>query len=317
LSFPLLYEIFISPLHIPDVRPATGFHLTDSSRSKYDIVRDTLGDAYTDGDHDVRNAGADRLQMIALRPNMRTQTHSTAMAPYLRIAVAVAALAAVAVNTLLVTAANAQNAHDQQLAWCTGDDVGRKIAGCSALIDSGQQTPETLAIAHLNRGKALDDNGQIDTAIQDYDQAIKNNPQSAEALYRRGAALEKKGDFDRAITDLDSSLKLDPKNAKAFAARGQAHSRKKEFPLAIADYTQSITLDSTDAVTLSLRAYAYDQNAQYDLALQDCEQALKLDSDNALAYYARGLAKQKKGDKSGAKADIAKAKQLDPKVDQQ
>jgi hypothetical protein len=29
------------------------------------------------------------------------------------------------------------------------------------------------------------------------------------------------------------------------------------------------------------------------------------------------LSKQKKGDKSGGKADIAKAKQLDPKVDQQ
>ena len=194
----------------------------------------------------------------------------------IRTSVAVA-IAAVAVGTLLPTAAIAQSAHDQNLAWCTGDDVGRKIAGCSALIESGHEPPETLAIAYLNRGNALDDNGQTDMAIQDYDQAIKNNPQSAEALYRRGAALEKKGDFDRAIADLDSSLKLDPKNAKAFAARGRAHSHKKEFALAIPDYTQSITLDSNDAATLSLRAYAYDQNAQYDPALQDCDQALKLD----------------------------------------
>jgi tetratricopeptide (TPR) repeat protein len=281
------------------------------------MFRDERGDAYTDGDHNTQNASARGVQVITPRVNKRTGTRPTAAALYLRVAVALAALAFVAISTLLAGPAKVQSAQNQNLAWCTGDDVGRKIAGCSALIEVGQQTPEILAIAYLNRGNALDDNGQIDMAIQDYDQAIKNNPQSAEALYRRGAALETKGEFDRAIADLDNSLKLDPKNASALAARGHAHSHKKEFALAIADYTQSITLDSNVAATFSFRAYAYVQNAQYDLALQDCEQALKLDSDNALAYYARGLAKQKKGDKSGAKADIAKAKQLDPKVDQQ
>jgi tetratricopeptide (TPR) repeat protein len=283
------------------------------------MVRNAKGDSDTDGERKSRNAGAGMPQLIAPQLNKQTHQPGTAAVLFLRVSTSVALVtfALISATVLLANSAKAQGAQNQNLTWCTGDDVGRKIAGCSALIETSQQTPEILAIAYLNRGNALADNGQIDIAIQDYDQAIKNNPQSAEALYRRGAALEKKGEFDRAIADLDTSLKLDPKNAKAFTARGQAHSHKKEFALAIADYTQSITLDSTDAVVFSLRAYAYDQTAQYDLALQDCEQALKLDSDNALAYYARGLAKQKKGDKSGAKADIAKAKQLDPKVDQQ
>jgi tetratricopeptide (TPR) repeat protein len=72
------------------------------------------------------------------------------------------------------------------------------------------------------------------------------------------------------------------------------------------------------ARTFRLRASAYREKAQYDLAIQDCDQAIKFDPDDAaVAYYVRGLSKQKKGDKSGGKADIAKAKQLDPKVDQQ
>lgn len=184
-------------------------------------------------------------------------------------------------STLLAGTARAQS-RDRNLERCTGDDIQLRIIGCSALINSGQETPETLAIAYLNRGNALADNGQFDVALLDYDQAIKNNPLSAEAFYRRGIANEQQGQFDRAIADYDNTLKLDPKNAKAFANRGYAHSHKKEFDGAIEDYTQ----------------------------------AIKLDPDDAVAYYVRGLSKQKKGDKSGSKADIAKAKQLDPKVDQ-
>ena len=71
-------------------------------------------------------------------------------------------------------AAKAQNTHDEYLSWCRGADIDRKMLGCSALINSGQETPETLAIAYLNRGNALADNGQIDLAIQEYDQSLKN-----------------------------------------------------------------------------------------------------------------------------------------------
>jgi tetratricopeptide (TPR) repeat protein len=219
--------------------------------------------------------------------------------------------------TLLAGAARAQSTHDEYMTWCTGGDLERKMLGCSALINSGQETPETLAIAYLNRGNALVDNGQIDVAIQEYGESLKNNPLSAEAFGRRGIALELKAEFDSAVGDCDNALKLDPKNAKAFVCRGYSRSHKKEFDGAIDDYSQAIKLNPDYAWTFRLRASAYREKAQYDLAIQDCDQAIKLDPDNAaVAYYVRGLSKQKKGDKSGAKADIATAKQLDPKVDQ-
>jgi tetratricopeptide (TPR) repeat protein len=229
----------------------------------------------------------------------------------------VCAILLIAATSLAGSSARAQSTHDEYLAWCTGSVVERKMLGCTALINSGQETPETLAIAYLNRGNALVENGQIDVAINEYDQSLKNNPLSAEAFARRGIALELKAEFDRASGDCDNALKLDPKNAKAFTCRGYSHSHKKEFDGAIEDYSQAIKLDPNDAWTLRLRASAYREKAQYDLAIQDCDQAIKLDPDNAaVAYYVRGLSKQKKGDKSGAKADIATAKQLDPKVDQ-
>jgi tetratricopeptide (TPR) repeat protein len=300
-----LYEILIPSLHIPYALSATISRLTDSFHTKYEIGGYDRGDAYTDGDYDARNPSASGLRVTSPRPKTRAGMHGRALAVFL------------AAGTLLAGGARAQSVRDQNLALCKGDDVGRKMFGCTALIESGQETPETLAIVFLNRGNALAKNGQFDIAIRDYDQAIKDNPQSAEAFWRRGFALEQKGEFDRAIADYDNALKLDPNNANAFANRGHAHSHKKEFDPAIEDLTQAIKLHANDARTYGLRANAYREKAQYDLAIQDCEQAIKLDPDDAYAYYVRGLARQKRGDKSGGKADIAKAKLLDPKVDQE
>jgi Flp pilus assembly protein TadD len=58
-----------------------------------------------------------------------------------------------------------------------------------------------------------------------------------------------------------------------------------------------------------------DQNVD-DRAIEDCDQAMKLDPKDANPYYNRGLVKLKKGDKAGGDADIAKARQLNPKVGQ-
>jgi tetratricopeptide (TPR) repeat protein len=54
---------------------------------------------------------------------------------------------------------------------------------------------------------ALKDRGR---AIQNYDQSIKLNPNSAPAFDSRGDAYHTKGDYDRAIQDYDRAIKLRP-----------------------------------------------------------------------------------------------------------
>src|SRR5215831_21366809 len=56
----------------------------------------------------------------------------------------------------------------------TSPDI--QIDGCSALIDSGEQTPQALVIAYNNRGNAYTTKGEYDRAVQDYDQSIKLDP---------------------------------------------------------------------------------------------------------------------------------------------
>lgn len=111
---------------------------------------------------------------------------------------------------------------DQQWAWCRDDDSERLIRACTAVIRSGRQTPENLARAFFNRGRAWADQGQYDRAIPDFDQAIRLDPEYPDAFNNRGVAYSGKGQYERAIVDFDQAIRLDPNYAIAIYNRGLA-----------------------------------------------------------------------------------------------
>jgi lipoprotein NlpI len=53
-----------------------------------------------------------------------------------------------------------------------------------------------------------------DRAIQDYDQAIRLNPNYALALNNRAAAYRNKKDYERALADYEAAAQIDPKGAR-------------------------------------------------------------------------------------------------------
>src|ERR1700733_5844397 len=122
---------------------------------------------------------------------------------------------------------------------CKSDDPDRSIAGCSALIQSGQETGINLARAFNYRGAAGVRKGEYDQAIQDFDQALKLNPNSAEAFYNRGRTYARKGDDSHAILDYDQALRLNPSLANAFYGRGIANTNKGDYDHAVQDYDQA------------------------------------------------------------------------------
>ena len=159
----------------------------------------------------------------------------------------------VLVTLLGVSASLPAQTQDDNASRCGGSDTDQSIAGCTALIQSGQLSGASLAIAYTNRGNAYDDKGAYDQAIQDYTKAIQVNPSYATAYYNRGDAYNNKGEYDQAIQDFNQALRLNPSLALAF----------------------------------SDRAYAYEHKGEYEQAIQDDSQALKLNPSNAAAFNAR------------------------------
>ena len=63
-------------------------------------------------------------------------------------------------------------------------------------------------MSYLNRGNARYDLGDKQAAIQDYNQALKINPNNADAYYNRGNAYATLGDKFQAISDFQQAAKI-------------------------------------------------------------------------------------------------------------
>jgi tetratricopeptide (TPR) repeat protein len=154
----------------------------------------------------------------------------------------------------------------------TSPDI--QIDGCSALIDSGEQTPQALVIAYNNRGNAYTTKGEYDRAVQDYDQSIKLDPGYARAFNNRGVAYQKKGEYDRAISDFDEAIKLDPNYASALANRAETYLGKGDYERAVRDFDEAIRVKPTLEALWNGRCWTKAIIGELQAALTDCNEAL-------------------------------------------
>jgi lipoprotein NlpI len=183
-----------------------------------------------------------------------------------------------AVVTLLFSAPVSGQARDENWKQCSPDDVSPalRIRACTAIIQSGRETPRNLAIAFYNR------------AIADYDRAIQLHPSDAQAFNNRGVAYRAKGENERAIADYDEAIRLNPSFATASYNRGIVYRTKGDNDRAIADYDQAIRLNPSDAEVFNNRGFAYRAKGDNDRARADYDQAIRLNPSFALAFRNRG-----------------------------
>jgi tetratricopeptide (TPR) repeat protein len=98
---------------------------------------------------------------------------------------------------------------------CKGNDPDHSIAACTRIIQGRGETAKNSAIARRYRGLAYQRKDDLDRAIADYGEAIRLDPEYAEAYYGRGLTYRNKGDLERAIADYSEAIRLDPKLAAA------------------------------------------------------------------------------------------------------
>jgi tetratricopeptide (TPR) repeat protein len=121
------------------------------------------------------------------------------------------------------------------------------IADFTAALDS--KTDD--ASVYIARAQVYDLNGQYDSAIADFDAALKlsNSPVT---LVQRAGSLSAKGDYDRAVADYTAALAIVDKDAKdagldafdIYSQRGYAQFIAARYAAAAADFDQALTLGS-------------------------------------------------------------------------
>jgi tetratricopeptide (TPR) repeat protein len=192
-------------------------------------------------------------------------------------------------------------------------DYDKAIADYTlAITDFIKRDDAYYANVYRNRGMAYYDKKDYDRAIVDFSQAIRLDPNFANAYLWRGATYHYgKRDFDRAIADHTQAIRLEPDSAIHYNRRGDAYYYKEDYDKAIADYTQAIRLELDSVIYYNDRGKAYYGKKDYDRAIADFTQAIRLDPDSVI-YYNRGKAYYDKKDYDRAIADFTQAIRLDP-----
>jgi lipoprotein NlpI len=186
--------------------------------------------------------------------------------------------------------------------------VGNQASAPAAIPDP---TPDDANAFH-SRGIDYRTKGENDRAIENYNEAIRLNPNHVGALIARGAAYRSKGDYDLAIADYDAAIRLDPRSHEAFNNRGNAYRIKGNYDRAIQDFNEAIRLNPNYAPAFTNRGVAYRDKGDYDRAIQDQDKAVRLNPSFLAAYRTRGGVRFTQGNFVAAALDFAKAAELDP-----
>jgi tetratricopeptide (TPR) repeat protein len=188
-----------------------------------------------------------------------------------------------------------------------GDNQGAIIAYNEAI-----RLNPNLAEAYNNRGNVRKDLGDKQGAIDDYTLAIKFNPNLAKAYYNRGIVRNDLGDKPGAIDDFNLAIKFNPNYAQAYNNRGVVRDELGDKPGAIDDFNLAIKFNPNLAKAYYNRGIVRNDLGDKPGAIDDFNLAIKFNPNYAQAYNNRGVVRDELGDKPGAIDDFNLAIKFNP-----
>ncbi len=162
------------------------------------------------------------------------------------------------------------------------------------------------------RGLAKMDQRDWVGAIEDYTEAIRQNPRFEEAWRGRASAEASRENWSAAISDATQALQLNPKQPVVYSNRGNCKEMLSDFKGAIDDLNQAILLDPQLDDAYGSRGLVYFQQENYVNALNDFNKSIELNPQDVNHYFDRGQLKQVLGDLLGALKDYDQALQMNP-----
>ena len=196
----------------------------------------------------------------------------------------------------------------------------------SKKFTSGFGSGAFAAQAHFNAGTILESCGQAKDAESEYNASLRANPGYGPSLSNLGNVYFKQGNVGTAKEWFDKAIKADPThNASAYnnlAVIEYQQARENNDPAlykdAISKLRRALAIDSYSIAAYALLAQIYYQTAEndrskLDLAALVCRQAKEANDKFAPIYNTLGLINLKKKNVTGALAEFEKAVALDPK----
>jgi len=169
-----------------------------------------------------------------------------------------------------------------------------------------------FANAHYNMGNALLQAGKMQEAIGHYEQTVRLKPDFAEGHFNLGLALERAGRVQEAVGHYEQAARLKPGDAKVHNTLGVALKKLGRLQEAIGQYEQAVRIRPDYAEAHYNLGNVLLQMDKAPEAISHYEQALRVNPDYAVAHYNLGVALEKVGRTQEAIAHYEEALRLKP-----
>jgi tetratricopeptide (TPR) repeat protein len=179
------------------------------------------------------------------------------------------------------------------LVACGGEepDISMSIPATSKPVAT--LTPS--ASEHMELGVDYHEQGRLDEAIAEFQEAIQLDPDFVEAHYNLGLAYTDQGEFDAAIAEYEKAIGLAPDLAVAHNGLGNVYYNLNRIDEAMAEYEEAVRLDPDLADAHFNLGHVYLSLDRYAEALVAYQEANRLNPGDAETLHNIGVAFIKQG----------------------
>jgi tetratricopeptide (TPR) repeat protein/2-polyprenyl-3-methyl-5-hydroxy-6-metoxy-1,4-benzoquinol methylase len=181
----------------------------------------------------------------------------------------------------------------------------------AAVYDSTLVASRNSAVALIDEGNALEEQGRIAEAMARYDAAIQADPQCARAHLNRGNILAG-AQCDEARRAYQLAITCDPHYAAAHFNLGNLNYHAGEFELALRNYQTAIGIKPDFADAFVAMANALDCLGRTAEAVESYERALVINPDYAEVHFNLGLLVMTQGRHVEAVNSLCRAIEIKP-----
>ena len=140
--------------------------------------------------------------------------------------------------------------------------------------------------AHQNLAQVAYLMGDYDTALEEFNQAINQDPSNADYFVARGLTHMNLGNFAAALGDFNNAILLDPDSSDTRPAfyGGYIMLISENYDFAVESFSIAIERGKSSADVYGHRGLAFYHLDEYESAIIDAETAISLD-DTVADYY--------------------------------
>jgi tetratricopeptide (TPR) repeat protein len=180
------------------------------------------------------------------------------------------------------------------------------------LLASVKRCANVFADVYSSAGASMQEQGKMTEALELYQQALRIDPDDAEAHCNLGAALAQTGKIKEAIAQYELALQIRSEYAEANCNLGVALAQTGKIEEAIAQYELALQIRSEYAEAHNNLGFALAQIGKIEEAIAQYEQALRIKPDYIDAHNNLGLALEKLGRTPEAIELFQQALRIDP-----